>query len=132
VLTAIGLDDQPVFDAGEIDDVSGDGMLAAELEPGQPAVAQGFPQNALGAGFVAAQVAGERNGHAGTLRGIVGFDRAESVIWDFGAAPLTQPSPPASAGGEGFRGAHIKALSPHFGGRGLGEGGAATHSDPQK
>jgi hypothetical protein len=47
VLGTVGLDDQPVPEADEIDDVSADRELTAELEILQPAVAQEFPEAAF-------------------------------------------------------------------------------------
>ena len=48
VLTAIGLDDQVIPRAGEIDDIWTDRMLPAELVACQPPIAQHRPQPTLG------------------------------------------------------------------------------------
>ena len=50
MLAAIGLDDQTMLDASEVENVRSQRMLAAELEPGQPPSAQRRPQPPLGVG----------------------------------------------------------------------------------
>lgn len=47
VLTAIEFDHEISFDAGEVCDEGTDGMLAAELEAFEPAVAQVMPQQSF-------------------------------------------------------------------------------------
>jgi hypothetical protein len=47
MLRTVGLDDQPVPQADEIDDVSADRDLTAELQILQSAVAQQFPEAAF-------------------------------------------------------------------------------------
>jgi hypothetical protein len=58
VLAAIGLDDQPGFDASEIDDVGRDGELPTKA-PSQPATTQLTPERVFGISQVSAQVPSE-------------------------------------------------------------------------
>jgi len=50
MLAPIQLDDQPAFEAGEIDDMAANGMLAPELAAHQAAIAQVMPYLAFGIG----------------------------------------------------------------------------------
>ena len=59
MLAAVEFDDQPAFQANEIDDIRADGMLAAELAAHEGAVAQMVPDGAFGVGHGSPQMAGE-------------------------------------------------------------------------
>jgi hypothetical protein len=59
VLAAIGLDDQPFLETDEIDDVTPQRGLPAELEAGEPLGAKHAPQHALRIGRRAAHGFGE-------------------------------------------------------------------------
>jgi len=50
VLTAIELDDQPGFDAGEVREVRADRVLAAELAAVETPIPQALPDRAFGVG----------------------------------------------------------------------------------
>ena len=56
----VELDDKATVGAAEIDDEWADGMLAAELQAGEAAIAQPGPEDLLGAGLARSQVAGGR------------------------------------------------------------------------
>ena len=57
MLAAIELNDQATFKADEVDDIRRKGMLAAELESGQLAVADGTPQLPLDVRRIGAETA---------------------------------------------------------------------------
>jgi len=59
MVRAVGLDDQAMAQADEVDDVAADPQLAAKLEAVEPAVAEELPQQTLGHGRVPAQGASE-------------------------------------------------------------------------
>jgi uncharacterized protein YaiL (DUF2058 family) len=58
MLSAVDLDDQRCFDAGEVGEMRADRVLAAELEASELTVAQLAPQQLLGVGRGGAKVAG--------------------------------------------------------------------------
>ena len=58
MLTAVGFDDQQTFEAGKIDDVGIDDVLATELGGGHSTVAQHSPEASLGRRRVGAHSAG--------------------------------------------------------------------------
>ena len=73
---AVSLEDQAVSQADEVGDVAAQRDLAAELQAVEAAVAQEFPQQALGHGRFAAQTAGE-----GELVGAINHD--ENIMGTF-------------------------------------------------
>src|SRR5207237_1680590 len=58
MLSAIDLDDQPLLAADEIDVITSDRLLASELEPAKPAIAQLQPKYPFRARAAAAQRTG--------------------------------------------------------------------------
>lgn len=83
VLASVEFDDQAGLDAGEVDGVRADGMLATELQPAQASVAQVEPQGAFGVGAVATQLAGEcagrEAGHGESFRWVDDVRRSVPV-----------------------------------------------------
>jgi hypothetical protein len=63
MLSAIGLDDQPVCNAGEVDDERTNRPLTAEFVSVQATITQQRPQASLGVGHHDAQCAGVSIGH---------------------------------------------------------------------
>jgi hypothetical protein len=57
----VELDDKATVGAAEIGDEWTDGMLAAELQPGEAAIAQPGPEDLLGARLASSQIAGGRH-----------------------------------------------------------------------
>jgi len=75
VLAAVELDGQRDGGAVEIQNVSGDEVLAAELEPSESSAAQRIPENGLGVGLFMTQASGMRESASRMALGRHGFLR---------------------------------------------------------
>jgi hypothetical protein len=68
-LPAIGFDDQSVLDACEVGDEGTDRVLPSELAAGEALGTEEVPEQLLGIGHVAPQVAGHQVRHAAGMAG---------------------------------------------------------------
>src|SRR5690606_22057597 len=109
MLPTIGFDHQSLLQAHEGDVVAPDPMLATELEPSQPAIAQEVPEALLGfgGGFAKLAFAGSWAWAAHPVMmaaGMVGEASGESAVGGGTSSPLIPRFPPPSPPWAGRRG----------------------------